>query len=75
MIEIWHPRYYDNKVLIAKHKVSSGINRIVFTKANSYKGKVFEVSGSVIASCPLGTNGRIACYIVPMDKLEVQGEG
>ena len=67
MIEIWSPRWHDRKVLIAKYKVVSGINKIVFTKSKCLKGKVFDVNGSVISKYPLETNGTILCYVVPLD--------
>ncbi len=70
MIEIWQPRWHDRKVLIAKYKVSSGKNKIVFTKTKCFKDKVFEIDGSLIIKYPLETNGTIPCYAVPLDKLE-----
>lgn len=68
-IEIWQPRWHDRKVLIAKYKVCSGINEIVFTKAKSLKGKVFRVNGMDIAKCPVETNGTIDCYAVPLSTI------
>lgn len=74
MIEIWQPRYHDNKVLIATYKVKSGQNLIVFTKAKYLQGKIFSCNGSIIKSCPIETNGKISCYAVPMEKLELESE-
>ena len=70
MIEIWSPRWHDRKVLIAKYKVCSGINEIIFTKAKSLKGMKFRIQGIEISKYPIETNGTIDCYAVPMDKLE-----
>lgn len=74
MIEIWTPRYHDNVVLIATYKVKSGDNFIKFTKAKYLAGKIFKISGADIKSCPLDDNGKITCYAVPMDKLELVKE-
>lgn len=68
MIEIWNPRWHDRKVLIAKHKVTAGVNEIVFTKAKSLPGR-FQVLGSEIVKHPLESNGTIDCYAVPLDSL------
>ncbi len=68
-IEIWNPRWWDRKVLIAKYKVKDGDNEIVFTKAKTLKGKTFIISGDDIRKCPLETNGKIPCYAVPLDDL------
>ena len=68
MLEIWQPRWHDRKVLIAKYKVCSGVNEIVFTKG-TLKGKKFRINGMDIAKCPLETNGTIVCYAVPLDSL------
>ena len=70
MIEIWQPRYHDKKVLIAKYKVSNGMNEIKFTRAKHLKDMVFRIHSMEIAKCPVETNGTIPCYAVPMDKLE-----
>lgn len=70
MIEIWQPRWKDRKVLIAKYKVCSGVNEIIFTKAKCLTGKKFHIQGSEIAKCPIESNGTIDCYAVPMGLLE-----
>jgi len=69
MIEIWSPRYHDRTVLIAKYKVSDGINKIKFTKALSLAGKVFSIKGADIKKHPTESNGRIPCYAVPLGEL------
>jgi hypothetical protein len=66
MIEIWQPRWKDRMVLIAKHKVRKE-NAIVFTKTKSLKDKVFFIDRDEIRDFPLGTNGKIDCYEVPLD--------
>jgi hypothetical protein len=70
MIELWFPRYKDNKVLIAKYKVCSGDNHIIFTKAKHLLGMKFKISGIEISKCPIETNGTIDCYAVEFNKLE-----
>jgi hypothetical protein len=69
MIEIWEPRWKDRTALIAKYKVTQGVNEIVFTKAKCLKGKVFTIEGSEIAKYPIESNGTIPCYAVPMERL------
>jgi hypothetical protein len=66
MIEIWEPRYHDNVVLVAKHKVMPGDNTIVFTKSKKLVNKEYHIPGKTIMSCPLDTNGKIECYAVPL---------
>ena len=65
VIKIWEPRYKDDVALIASHKVKSS-NIIVFTKAKHLEGLKFNLPSSVIKSYPKSTNGKIACYAVPM---------
>jgi hypothetical protein len=67
-IEIWQPRWKDRKVLIAKYKVGA-INEIVFTKTKSLPG-VYVISGDEVRTYPLESNGKLACYAVPIDALE-----
>ena len=69
MIEICAPRWRDRVALIAKYKVTPGVNKIQFTKAGSYNG-IYSVDGEVIRKSPIDTNGRIDCYAVPLDELE-----
>lgn len=69
-LEIWHPRYHDKVVLLAKHKIGAH-NEIIFTKAPSMGDNHFYVSGAEVRSCPTETNGTIACYAVPMAMLKV----
>ena len=71
MIEIWQPRYKDRTVLIAKYKVCRGVNLIKFTKAKHLLGKVFSARSEDICKCPVQSNGRITCYVVPMDMLQL----
>lgn len=67
MIEIWAPRWHDKKVLIAKHKVHGGENKIRFTKTKQYDGKIFRVDGERLSSYPIESNGKIQCYAVPLE--------
>jgi len=69
-IEIWEPRWHDRKVLVAKYKVKSGINEIIFTKAKSLKDKLFKMDEREIKKYPIVSNGKIDCYAIPLDKLE-----
>lgn len=69
-IEIWQPRWRDRTVLIAKHKVQLH-NEVVFTQAPSMGTNSFYLSGEDIRSCLTDTNGKLACYAVPLDKLKL----
>lgn len=69
-IEIWKPRYHDDVCLIAKRKVREGWNYIKFTKDPNLK-MTYKIKGSVIKTFPLESNGKIPCYAVAMDALEV----
>ena len=68
-ILIWEPRWHDRVVLIAKRKVQPGENVIKLTKAREFKGKRFIMTGEEISSCPVGSNGKIPCFEVPLAKL------
>ena len=70
VIEIWRPRYHDDVCLIAKRKVRSGWNYIRFTKDKNLTA-TYRIAGDRIKACPIETNGKIPCYAVPMDALEV----
>ena len=69
LIKIWEPRYRDDVVLIAVNKVKDN-NIIVFTRAKYLKGKTFYILAEDIKQCPIDTNGKIACYAVPMSLLK-----
>lgn len=68
-IVIWQPRWRDKRVLVAAHNVGTH-NQITFTKAPTYPD-TYYASGDVIRDCPLDTNGKINCYAVPIDRLEI----
>lgn len=70
-IEIWQPRYKDNKVLIATYKVKGGYNYIKFTKAKHLQGKLFRVHSTDILDCPVQRNGNANVFVVPMSALEL----
>lgn len=71
-IEIWQPRWKDRVVLIARHKVGAD-NYITFTKTKSLPG-TYYISGDEVRACPISTNGKIACYAVPLDDLTLKEE-
>lgn len=70
LIEIWQPRWKDRVVLIAKHKIGMH-NEIIFTKAPSMGDNHFYASGEDLRACETDTNGKIACYALPMGKLRI----
>lgn len=70
LFTIWQPRWKDRKVLLASYKVGTH-NEILFTKAPSLGEEPYYVSGKVVREYPLETNGKISCYAVPIDKLEI----
>jgi hypothetical protein len=67
--EIWEPRWYDRKVMLAAHKVGTH-NKIKFTKAKSLGEEPYYVSGATVKQHPKETNGKIQCYAVPLADLE-----
>ncbi len=71
--EIWEPRYRDTTVLLACRKVGTH-NKIVFTgnsKGYNLMGtEPYYVSGKIVKKCKKESNGRIDCFVVPLDKLE-----
>lgn len=67
-IEIYEPKYSTKTVLVNPRKVEAH-NIIYFTKG-TYKGQEYYISGQVIKSYPLVSNGSIQCYDVPMNELE-----
>ena len=71
VIPIWYPRYHDGVVLVGKKHVKNGINKIVFTKAKHLMGKIFELTGEFIRNCPLDSNGKIACYAIPLEEFSL----
>lgn len=66
-IRIWEPKYSTKQVLIATRKVVDR-NRIVIERG-AYAGEYF-IAGDVVKSYPIGSNGRIPCYLVPLAQLE-----
>lgn len=85
-LPIWAPRYSDayketneRVALLAKYKVdqSTPVFRVKFTKAKHLEGQRFAIAKTKAQSFPLDTNGKIACYAVPMsafDSWETQAE-
>lgn len=69
LIEIWQPRWKDRTVLIAKYKVGTH-NEIVFKKAPTFPDRYY-LSGETIRNYPLSSNGKLMCYQVPVDELEI----
>ncbi len=72
LINIKQPRWKDRTVLIAKYKVGMHniIDMVGIKEGNAYSGK-FYLSGETITKYPLNTNGKIDCYAVPLDELQV----
>lgn len=78
-IEIWSPRYKDKQgpltepvVLIAKYKVHHASSTMIinFTKAKHLIGQHYAITRDKAQSYPEDTNGKIACYAVPLSALE-----
>jgi hypothetical protein len=69
VVEIWQPRWKDRTVLIAKYKVGSH-NIVRFTKAKSLSDDYY-LSGNKIKNFPINNNGKVDCYVVPLDELEI----
>ena len=70
LIDIWAPKYATRTVLIATYKVKEN-NKIIFSKAKHLKGREYYISGAQARKYPTITNGKVSCYNVPLDDLEV----
>jgi len=64
-IPIWEPRWHDRVVLVARYKVKED-NEILFTRG-ALNGNRYPIKGSDIRKYPLESNGKIACYAVPLE--------
>lgn len=78
-LEIWAPRYSDvykggteRVALLACYKVdnASPVLLVEFTKAKHLKGQRFCIKRSDAKSYPIDSNGKLACYAVPMSAFE-----
>lgn len=68
-IDIWQPRWKDRTVMIAQYKVGTH-NEITFSKTKSMP-YTYYISGEEVRKHPLQPNGKLMCYCVPLNKLEV----
>lgn len=68
-LDIWQPRWHDRTVLLARFKIGKD-NYITFSKTKSLPG-TYYISGDKVRTYPLGSNGKTACYVVPLDELEL----
>lgn len=73
MIEIYHPRYNDSVVLLARYRLPAGQGVKVHIKYGAYRG-YYGVSNADICSSPIEPfitkNGRkIQVRAVPLEKL------
>lgn len=66
---IWEPRYYDLKVLLAAFRIKEH-NKIVFTKVPQLGTGPYYISGKKAKSFKKESNGKIACYAIPIHELE-----
>jgi hypothetical protein len=78
-IDIWFPRYSsqytgfgEKVVLLACYKVDQGGPVIIvnFTKAKHLHGQRYAIYRHQAQQWPVDTNGKIACYSVPMSAFE-----
>lgn len=74
MIRVWHPRYHDNTVLVARYKIPCGGGVDLEIMQGAYKG-IYKASNATIISSPIESvksrNGRnISMRVIPIDKLE-----
>ena len=77
-LQIWFPKYSsayttgERVALLAVYKVeqASPVIIVEFTKADHLKGQRFCIKREDAMKCPVDSNGKIACYAVPMSKLE-----
>lgn len=67
--DIWEPVYSKNAVLLACHRVGTH-NKVTFSRSKSMGTEPYYVDGKTVRKCRKESNGRLMCYIVPLDKLE-----
>jgi hypothetical protein len=67
IIKIKAPKYSTKELLVAKYKVKHS-NKIIIQEG-AYQGEYF-MHGSKIAQYPIGTNGKINVFKIPLDDLE-----
>lgn len=68
LLLIKQPRWKDRVVLLAQYKIGVH-NTIRFTDVPSMK-QDYYISGVDVKKYPLSTNGKIACYEVPITALD-----
>lgn len=68
-ISIKSPRWHDRVVMIAKFRVGQH-NIITFTNAKSLPDEYY-LDGKTITKYPLESNGKISCYCVKLDELQL----
>lgn len=70
-LDIREPRYHDMTILLAKYKIDKpGMHNIINIIKGAYAGRYY-VDTKTIHKYPLETNGKIQCYAVPLDELQV----
>lgn len=68
-IVLWTPRWRDRTAMIAQYKVGQH-NEVTFSKAKSMPD-AYYITGEEVRKHPLQPNGKLMCYCVPLDKLEL----
>lgn len=73
-IIIWQRKFTTNSVWIGCHHVKTGNNVVKFASGvkkedEDMRGRAFLLDGDFIRSFPIVTNGKIACYDVPLEKI------
>ena len=69
LFKIMQPRWKDRTVLLAKYRVGTH-NEIVFTKTPTLPDHYY-ISGVDVVKYPVVTNGKIDCYAVDMNQLQL----
>ena len=71
---IWSPRYYDRTVLVATRDVSPNKCYVYFCCDRNYSNLYSYDGMKVLSKCETRNNGKLNCYVIPLDWLQNEGE-
>ena len=74
-IPIWQPKYCTKTVLVDTLKVRDGKNYLFFCCDKKLNNNLYSFDGTKVKSdCGLISNGKIMCYDIPLDYLNLEGD-
>jgi len=70
---IWTPKYKTMEALVDVNKVVDGTNYLFFA-ADKNRTDLYSFSGDIARACSIKSNGKIACYCIPLSYLKSEGQ-